>query len=428
MPRQIVILTLGTLGDVKPYVALGLALQQAGYKVRLAAPVNYLPWIAKQNLETARCGGDFRALMQDEQIVEFINSTTFGQILRHHRIGNGPFRPMKETSLKDTIDVTADADLILFHPMVEFACDVAEARGVPAILVAPTPLTATAEFPICLAPRKDYGPRFNKLTYSVLYLHRFAISPFANALRSERLGLRKLSRFVYPYRVNGRDVTALIGTSPSVLERPSDWADNVHLSGFWFYDTEEDHDWVIPPDLEQFINSGDPPIYIGFGSMPSKEAAQRTEMIIQACTVAGKRAILAQGWGGVSKGDANLPPDRFYILDHAPHSVLFPKMSAVVHHGGAGTTATGFRAGCPTLICPFAMDQPFWGWRAHALGVGPEPLPAARWSVQALATALKDVSENPVYRNNAQSLAAKIAQENGLKAAVDVVQMEFGPP
>lgn len=427
MPRKIVILTQGTLGDVRPFTAFGLALQNAGYSVLLGAPENYVSWIERQGLPAVRCGGDFRALMENEEIIEFLNRTNLGQILGHHRVGNGPFRPMKEKSIKDAMEITADADLILFHPMLEFACDVAEARRIPAIQLTLAPLTPTREFPICLAPRTDYPPWFNRLSYNVLYMHRFAVSNFANDQR-EKLGLPRLSRFVYPYNVNGRPVPTIVAMSPATLKRPDDWADNVHITGYWFFDGPEDDDWEPPPELDRFINDGEPPIYIGFGSMPSKDAEERTKMVVRACTAAGKRAILAKGWGGVTLNGSALPADRFHVLDSAPHKKLFPLMSAVVHHGGAGTTAAGFRAGSPTLVCPFAMDQPFWGWRVHALGVGPEPLPTSIWSDETLAASLKDVSENPRYRARSREIASSIAAEDGLKSAVAVVEREFGLP
>ena len=207
----------------------------------------------------------------------------------------------------------------------------------------------------------------------------------------------------------------LYGFSPSVIPAPSDWDNHTHITGFWFVD--EADDWQPPAALLDFLQAGSAPIYIGFGSMSSRAPEQTADLIIQALKLTNQRAILLSGWGGLQK--ANIP-NSIFMIDSIPHSWLFPRVSAVVHHGGASTTAAGLKAGVPSVIIPFFGDQPFWGQRIADLGVGAKPIPRKQLTAERLANAIQEVVTNEDIRQRAAKLGKQIQTENGIESAVEI--------
>jgi sterol 3beta-glucosyltransferase len=287
--------------------------------------------------------------------------------------------------------------------------------GAAAVLASPLPgFTPTAAFPSALVPWKSLGP-FNRLTHTL------------TARASEWMHGKLLRQWRHEVLGDGAPVRrpgsagTLYAYSPSVVPVPPEWGQDVRVTGYWFLD--EPAGWQPSPQLAQFLQAGPPPAYLGFGSMPIAQPQEFTRMVVQAVQQAGCRAVLAAGWGGLGAGEL---PRQVHLLDTAPHDRLFPAMAAVVHHGGAGTTAAGLRAGKPTVICPFLGDQPFWGHRVAALGAGPPPLAAPSLRADTLAAALTRALNERRWRDNAQRLAADIAGEDGIGAAVNFIQ-RLGP-
>ena len=187
------------------------------------------------------------------------------------------------------------------------------------------------------------------------------------------------------------------------------------MTGYWYLDRASG--WQPPADLERFIADGPPPVYVGFGSMPAKDAASKTRAVLDALRLSGQRGILASGWGGLENTSNS---DIVHVLEAAPHDWLFPRCSAVVHHGGAGTTHEGLRWGRPTIVCPFGVDQPFWGRRANAIGAGPKPVPQKRLTADSLATAITEALHPAVIARSAE-IGTAMGREGGAEAAAIVV-------
>ncbi len=202
-----------------------------------------------------------------------------------------------------------------------------------------------------------------------------------------------------------------------MIPPPADWDGQLHVTGYWFLDPVDD--WTPPADLSEFLQAGSPPIFIGFGSMSTRNPAETTDLILQAVARTGQRAILLSGWGGLRK--TNLP-DTVFMVESVPFAWLFPRVAAVVHHGGAGTTSAGLRAGVPTIIIPFFADQPFWGQRVAKLGVGPAPIPRKQLTAERLAQAIQTAVSNQAMRQRAAELGTKIRAEDGIARAVEVIQ------
>jgi sterol 3beta-glucosyltransferase len=186
-------------------------------------------------------------------------------------------------------------------------------------------------------------------------------------------------------------------------------------TGYWFLDRSPD--WRPPAALVDFLDGGEPPVYVGFGSIPTGDPAAKARVVLEA--LAGRRAVLASGWGGLVATDL---PANVLQIDQAPHDWLFPRMRAVVHHGGAGTTAAGLRAGKPAVVCPFFGDQPFWGERLRALGVAPAPVPQHRLDAGKLGAAIRRAVDDDALQARAAELADAIRSEDGVATAVAILE------
>jgi sterol 3beta-glucosyltransferase len=212
-----------------------------------------------------------------------------------------------------------------------------------------------------------------------------------------------------------RRYPTVYGLSPAIIPKPADWR-NTEIVGDWFLAAD---DWIPPVDLLGFLASGSPPVYIGFGSMGSRQPEETADLVLQAIDRTGQRAILQAGWGGLSKADV---PANILMVNSVPHTWLFPRMAAVVHHGGAGTTAAGLRAGIPSIVIPFFGDQPFWGQRVADLGVGTAPIPRKQLTVERLAQAIHRAVTDPLMRQQAADLGATIQAEDGIDRVVEIVR------
>jgi sterol 3beta-glucosyltransferase len=233
---------------------------------------------------------------------------------------------------------------------------------------------------------------------------------------------RAISLHRWPYtQLYGQAVPMLYGYSPVVVPKPSDWNEHVHVTGYWFLDHASD--WQPPADLVDFLGSGPPLIYIGFGSLLSRGSEKASRIVLDALKQSGQRGVMATGWGGLSQSDL---PDEVFSVESVPHDWLFPRMAAVVHHGGAGTTGAGLRAGVPSIVIPFSKDQPFWARRVKALGAGPDPIPRKRLTASRLAHAMRVAVMDESIRKRAAVLGQTIRAEDGVGNAIRVFSQTVG--
>jgi UDP:flavonoid glycosyltransferase YjiC (YdhE family) len=288
--------------------------------------------------------------------------------------------------------------------------DVAEKHGIPFLYTHLQPVgTPTWQLPGVLTPWMPtwLGPLGRRagqsLTQAALSM---PLRPVSRAVRRDVLGLPARARQADPA------LPSLYGFSPHVVPPPSDWPPTCRVTGYWFLPAETG--WTPPPALTQFLADGPAPVCVGFGSMLGADPAQLTALVVTAVRRAGVRAVLLSGWGGL---DAVAGED-ILVIDEVPHDWLFPQVAAVVHHGGAGTTAAALRAGTPAVVVPFGVDQPFWGTRVAALGTGPRPIPQRTLTTERLADALRIVTTDETMRARAAHLGHTIRSENGVDNAV----------
>ena len=301
--------------------------------------------------------------------------------------------------------------------------NVADRLGVPAVAAHLQPATPTAVMPSASLPSLRRPPaRLNRATWTASeWLSWRAFRPGLQAQR-RRLGLsglprRRPSRWPLETRA-----PILYGFSPTVVPVPADWPPDVHVTGYWFRDL--DPDWTPPPELTAFLAAGPPPVYLGFGSMPDHDPAALARILIAGARQAGLRMLVHSGWSKLRDAgtiDALDTAADVLIIDDVPHSWLFPQTVAVVHHGGAGTTAAALRAGVPAVVVPLLADQFFWAHRTTALGASPPPIPREHLTQELLSDALQRALE-PARRVDATAIAQTLTTESGIDEAITILE------
>jgi UDP:flavonoid glycosyltransferase YjiC (YdhE family) len=414
---KISILALGSTGDILPLAALGKGLQQAGHRVRLVSFENYREAAASRDMEFHPVRGDGQALTLS---AGGLNRSAGSQNVLKTWLGvRKTFGAQAEEYARafSSPDL-GDSDLIINQlPGGLFGMDLAEKLNVPMLLAAVIPMARTRDRPMVPFPDwLSFFPGYNRLTYRAA--ESLVWAAFRRVINRWRVEVLQLPRKTYRNQFSELGTIhypILNGFSPAVVPRPEDWGDNIHLTGWWF---PEPREWSPPRELVRFLEAGPAPVFIGFGSMPLPEPAETLGVILESLQKTRMRAVLHRGWGGL-EGDA-LPPS-IHIIDYAPYDWLFPRMAALVHHGGSGTTGFALRSGIPSLVIPFVFDQFFWGKRVYQLGAGPQPIPITRLTEDKLTVAIQEMIHNPVLKQRARDLGEEIAGEIGVQNAVEII-------
>ncbi len=373
---KILLMTIGSRGDVEPFIALGKALIKKGHEVELCTAQRFKAMVTEHGLSHQPITDQLFDLIEGDTFESMGN--LFSGVKTAIRLMKAS-KPIHKQMIIDCIKagLTVKPNLIVFHPKCLAAVSIAESLRIPAVMAALQLMTVkTSDFPPAGMP--NLGRRFNRWSYKLVSLGFKQFSKELNRQRQAKLDLPRLTRSdgVTTYR-DGKVVDVIHAFSEAIIPRPSDWPESAFISGYW--QLELDSAGYQPSQkLAEFLADGAPPIYIGFGSMTGKDPKQTTQIVIDAVTKAKVRAIIATGWGGLEAADLpdnilpdSILPDSIVGIEGAPHDWLFDRVAAVVHHGGAGTTAAGLKAGKPTLICPFFGDQPFLGSADRKARLGP---------------------------------------------------------
>ena len=419
---RILLLAVGTRGDVQPFVALGKGLAAAGHEVTVCTTSGFEPLVTRHGLGYAYLNNDLVELTTGAVGKKAIDDFGGGPVGKLRWIAEAArrFKPIFRRLLREQWEAARGAELIVFNPSAVGGVHLAEALRVPGIMADPMPTwVPTGEFPNFTFPRLPLGPAYNRLTYRLLpALTRGMFGKVVTEWRRDTLRLPPRPVFASDFRrTDGTLLPVFQAFSEHVVPRPADWPESVVQTGYWFLD--EAAGWTPPAELVGFLEGAPPPVCVGFGSMSGGDPARTARTVLEAVRLTGQRALIVTGWGGLQVEDV---PEGALVLEAAPYDWLLPRVTAVVHHGGSGTTAAGLRAGKATVVCPFVADQPFWGRRVAALGVGPEPVPQRDLTPDRLARAIDSACSDRGMRANAARLGEKIRGEDGVASAVGWVE------
>ncbi|KAJ3453343.1 hypothetical protein MRS44_017590 [Fusarium solani] len=435
-PRlNIAIHIIGSRGDVQPFIPIAQLLSRPPYshRVRICTHPVFKHFVESQGIEFFSIGGDPEALMaymvKNPGLLPSRKSVKAGDIRKRREemweimigawrscieAGNGMGERIMTANVRETKDLFI-ADAIIANPpsMAHIHC--AEKLGIPLHMVFTMPWSPTEKFSHPLASmtyRSDTDASVaNYFSFMVMELLTWqGLGDLINKFRIQILRLDSISP-MWGYQLLTRlRVPYSYLWSQSLIPKPSDWGSHINITGFSFLSLA--NHYIPPPELVEFLEKGPPPIYIGFGSMVIDDPQALTQLIFDAVKLAGVRAIVSSGWGGVGSGD-NVP-ETIYLVGDCPHDWLFRRVSAVVHHGGAGTTAAGIAAGRPTVVVPFFGDQPFWGQMIARAGAGPEPVPFKEMTAETLAASIAFALKTEVQQA-VQEMAERISVEDGAR-------------
>ncbi|KAF2275406.1 UDP-Glycosyltransferase/glycogen phosphorylase [Westerdykella ornata] len=427
---NIVVIVIGSRGDIQPFLRIGKILKEDyGHRVRIATHPAFKKFVEEDSgLEFFSVGGNPSELMafmvKNPGLIPSIDTIKEGEVGRRRAAMYEMFQGMWRACINSTDDEGDYANLKMMGHKDPFVADaiianppsfapphIAERLGIPLHMMFTFPYTPTVHFPHPLANIKpgNVDPKYtNFMSYPLVEMMTWqGLGDLINRFRAKTLFLNEVSTLWAPGQLYRLKVPYTYLWSPGLVPKPKDWGPEIDISGFVFLDLASS--FKPPDDLMKFLEAGEPPVYIGFGSIVVDDPDRFTKMIFEAVKMAGVRALVSKGWGGL--GGKDIAPDYIFMLDNTPHDWLFPRVSAVVHHGGAGTTAIGLKCAKPTMIVPFFGDQPFWGGMvAKAKAGAHECIPYKKLTAEKLAEGIKQCLTEEA-RKNVQQIADSIAAE-----------------
>ncbi|WP_307530935.1 glycosyltransferase [Streptomyces umbrinus] len=405
-------MTAGSRGDAAPYTGLGHGLARGGHEVTVVTHACFEPLVAAAGVGFHPLPVDPRAELESVRGLALHRSVTgIGKLARVVEMARSLVGRMAD----DLVAAAEAADVLLLSSSLgPLGHAIAEGHALPSMGVYLQPLAPTGEFAPPVIGTRSLGPAGNRLAGRAVNVAVERI--FADTTRSlrARLGLPPLGSRAARRARERQNWPVQHGFSPLVVPRPLDWRPGLGIAGYWW---PHDREVQLPDGLRDFLDAGTPPVYFGLGSATVPNPERLSEEVVRALRAAGVRGVVQRGWAGLEAGG-----DDMFTVDEVPHSALFPRMAAVIHHAGAGTTAAALRAGVPAVPVPIQFDEAFWAARLVALGVAPEAVPLRRLDAEALGGAVARAVTEPVYARRAKALAGRLRDEDGVGpvlAAVD---------
>jgi UDP:flavonoid glycosyltransferase YjiC (YdhE family) len=392
----------GTRGDVQPLVALGKRLRADGHEVVVGVAPNFGAWVRGQGLEFHAIGGDIEA-----HVKGIGGELTRRPALIMRRLVE-VLRDELDLAFDQTIEAARGADLIVAG-VHSVAPSVAESLGVPyrTLLFCPALLPSPHHPPLGVPWPALPGPVNRLLWWAMRRAFDAALAEPLNRHR-RRLGLKPVGDLL-AHLLTDRPIVA---SDPELGALPPDAPGSIEQTG----SLALAHDEPLDSALERFLDAGGPPVCIGFGSMPDGDPERTTRALVEALDACGRRGLIISGWAGL--GAADLPPSVF-VARSASHGELLPRVAALVHHGGAGTTAAAARAGIPQVVVPHLVDQFYWAREVHRRGLGSRPIPRPALTAARLARAIGEVLERPAIAERARQIGARLGRRDGVAALVE---------
>lgn len=366
---KVVFLTLGTRGDVQPYIALGKEFKKCGHEALICTGASFKRMILENGVGFHEAAADFMAIIESEQGKKVFQGG-YSNIFKLLNYAKEIITPAYRRSMDDFLEAAQGADIILYHPKAIGAVDIAERLNIPCICLPPTPIVyPVAEFPnFIVSAQGSFGPFLNRLSYkATTSIGELSYMKTINDFRVKSLNLPKRKAGAIAFKVNGKDIPIIYPISPYLFKEVKSWEGRVYLSGFFFMEIGEAK---LSAGLLEFLEKGDRPIVISFSSMPLRKPESFKQKLMAALTATGNRAVILTGTSGINFENN----DYIYTVEKAPHRLIFKKAKGLIHHGGVGTMAEALLSGVPQLIIPFSADQPFWAHRLYAKGYALRPI------------------------------------------------------
>lgn len=420
---RIAVLTGGTRGDVQPFLALSLGLKKSGHEVRLVADECFESLIKGYKVDFRPFKSNVTQLMLGEIGTEMIGKG-INPLKLAQEVKRGLQSSVEQIAV-DCLKACKDIEVIFTGTFAFFiGVPVAEKLKIPYISCWLQPVLPTRAFgSIFLPPQfRNIGNIGNLLTHFVI--EQVFWQTFRCAVNKMRCNVLELPPWPFRGPLKALHLSRypiFCAFSPLVVQPPCDWNKTIYLTGYWFLDSPPE--WKPPKNLVRFLDAGEPPLYIGFGSMDNHESKKLVDIALEALEVTQQRGIVATSLQEQYRGAV---PDTIFITNDIPHDWLFPKMKALIHHGGAGTIAAGLKAGVPMITVPHISDQEFWGNCMKNLGIASEPILRKELTVEKLVRAIDAALSDISMRKRVVQLSQKIRDERGVTTAIEVFHQTIG--
>lgn len=412
---KIAIFTLGSRGDVQPYVALGVEALKNKHEVVICTGESFKSFIEENNIEFAKADLDLMALLQTKEGQDVFNNGT-KHIIKAMKYAKKNVNPAYRQTMEQFYNCAKNADIIIYHPKAFAAQDIALKLNIPCICMSPVPfIYPIEEFPnLAVSPQGNLGKNLNKLTYIPFKYADASNMKEINDFRENILNIPKRKSGIYAYDINNKSIPIVYPVSKYLFEEVKTWNDKVYLPGFIFLENKEQK---LDEKVTRFISKGTKPIIVSFSSIPLKNPDKFKEVLVKALSGSDNRAVVLTGVSGMDFEDE----ENILALPYAPHNLLFPLSKGIMHHGGVGTMASALKSGKPQLIMPFSVDQPFWANRLYKLGYSIKPLCEKNLSVENLIASFKEMDKD-LYINNAIEIKNKVESENGNENLIKYIE------
>lgn len=404
---KITAVAVGTRGDVNPLVELGAEMINRGHEFRILAQEEFRPLIEKKNVTYLHLDGDAAHVMQ-YLVTDYKNSADFFFGLLKLKRENPRF-------MDQTMQALAGSDVCLYGTCSGFVRDAADKLNIPCIRYFYSPYDRTDLY--SLYSLEHNTPAVAK-SYDAITGGMPMLSNLLMGRWRRKNGIPQVKSFEHYTVQNGRKVLTLYPVSPILMPKDPKWGPHIHVTGYWYHPEQDAAGYTADAALEQFLTQGETPIFIAFGKAESKALAELQVRTVEALKETGIKAVV-QAFQIPEKKNT----DTLYFVDAIPYSYIFPRVKAVVHHGGCTTNGIGIWAGCPTLIIPLALDQWYYGRTVHELGLGPAPLYIRKklCTKDQIKAALLDLTSGK-YDARAKELSRQIRQEHGIEEAIQAIE------
>jgi sterol 3beta-glucosyltransferase len=384
-PMRAVLTNFGTMGEIYPLLALGQELARNGHECTLALSPEYQVWASRLGMDFVPIGPPLSGIQRKQTLAVARNQRLFDSLEAMMELWS-PLKELLPRAYTELMAAAEGADVLISGHLQPASRVVHETTGMPYISVCATYLAPKATSPA----------------------YRHATRWMVNPLR-EQLGLKPLADPLAVDSLSGRLI--LFALSEHVTPQPPDWPSRCHFTGYFRLREEN---WHPDPSLCEFLEAGEAPVALSFGSMALDNPDAVTDVVFEAVHLARCRMVIQRGWAGLGQQGV---PETVRVIDYAPHDWLFPKASCVIHHGGAGTSAAMFCAGVPGIFVPYILDMPFWATCAERLGCAGPAIPPSCFTARNLASQINATVRNPGYRLAAQQLCSQLRKQSGVRTA-----------